>query len=120
MLGALPGARLLQYTVTEGWARRWGAVNQSFGVFGDGYPVTTRDEQLAVHVQLGPAAAARKVRALAAQTTQTAGLIAAMGLDTYTAWVSDEAFVERPASGGRRAARAVAAWPVAAGDVIGR
>jgi hypothetical protein len=46
--------------------------------------------------------AARKVRALAAQTTQTAGLIAALGVARYTAWVGEEAFVEavrRPASG---------------------
>ena len=43
---------------------------------------------------LPPDVAARKVAALTAQTTQTAGLIAAMGLDRYTAWVGDESFVE--------------------------
>jgi hypothetical protein len=32
---------------------------------------------------------------LAAQATQTAGLIAAIGIDRYTAWVGDESFVER-------------------------
>jgi hypothetical protein len=36
----------------------------------------------------------RKVRALAAQTTQTAGLISVMGVDRYTAWVGDESFAE--------------------------
>jgi hypothetical protein len=41
----------------------------------------------------------RKVRALAAQTTQTAGPIAAMGIDRYTARVGDESFAE------------AAAWP---------
>jgi hypothetical protein len=41
--------------------------------------------------------AARKVRALAAQVTQTAGLIAAMGVNRYTRWVGEESFVERPA-----------------------
>jgi hypothetical protein len=35
------------------------------------------------------------MRALRAQTTQTAVLIDAMGVDEYTAWVVDEAFVER-------------------------
>jgi roadblock/LC7 domain-containing protein len=44
---------------------------------------------------LDPAAAAHKVRALAAQATQTARLIAAMGADSYTAWVGNEWFVER-------------------------
>ncbi len=64
----------------------------------------TRDGPLriAVDVVLDPVTAARKVRALAAQATQTAGLIAALGVARYTAWVGEEAFVEavrRPASG---------------------
>jgi LmbE family N-acetylglucosaminyl deacetylase len=42
-----------------------------------------------------PAARARKVRALQAQATQTDGLVAAMGLATYTDWVAQESFVER-------------------------
>jgi LmbE family N-acetylglucosaminyl deacetylase len=91
---ARPGARLLQSTVTEGWARRWSPVNESFGVFSSGYPVVTAEENLSVHVTLAPAVAARKVRSLAAQTTQTAGLIAAMGLDSFTAWASEEAFTD--------------------------
>jgi hypothetical protein len=90
---------LLRSTVTEGWARRWREVNDSFGVFMPGYPVTTRDEDLTVHLELDRAVAARKVRALAAQTTQTAGLIAAMGQDSFTAWVSEEAFAERHPAG---------------------
>ena len=100
---ARPGARLLQSTVTEGWVRRWREVNESFGVFLAGYPVTTRDEDLTVHLQLDRAVAARKVRALAAQTTQTAGLIAAMGQDSFTAWVSEEAFAERHPAGAEAA-----------------
>jgi hypothetical protein len=36
----------------------------------------------------------RKMRALAAQVTQTAGLIDHLGADVYAAWVSDESFVE--------------------------
>ncbi len=106
---ARPGARLLHSTVTEGWVRRWSTVNESFGVFVPGYPVTTADEDLAVHLELDPAVAARKVRALAAQTTQTAALIAAMGLDSYTAWVSEEAFAERR----RRVADSASDQPVA-------
>ncbi len=63
-----------------------------------GYPITTPSQRLAVDLVLAPDTAVRKVRALAAQVTQTAGLIAAMGVDCYTAWVGDESFVE-PVSG---------------------
>jgi hypothetical protein len=44
-------------------------------------------------VQLPPPVLGRKVRALAAQRTQTAGIIGAMGLPQYTEWVREEAFV---------------------------
>ena len=54
----------------------------------------TPAERLAVDLVLDPDIAARKVRALAAQATQTAGLIAALGVDRYTAWVGEESFVE--------------------------
>ena len=50
------------------------------------------------------------VRALAAQQTQTAGLIATLGADVYTAWVGDESFVEaawRTATSRRRRTPAV-------------
>jgi LmbE family N-acetylglucosaminyl deacetylase len=86
------GARLLYAAAAERRALRWGALNESLGVFAEGYPVIIPDDRLAVDLVLDPDTAARKVRALAAQTTQTAGLIAALGLDTYTAWVSDETF----------------------------
>ena len=42
---------------------------------------------------LDPDATARKVRSLQAQTTQTAGLIATIGIDEYTGWVTEETFV---------------------------
>ena len=43
-----------------------------------------------------------RLRALMAQATQTAGLIDAMGLERYTAWMSEESFVERATVRGRR------------------
>jgi LmbE family N-acetylglucosaminyl deacetylase len=92
---APPGARLLQSAVSDRWARQWHAVNQSLTVYQAGYPVTVDEDRLAVSLRLGPDAAARKVRALAAQTTQTAGIIETLGIETYTAWVSEEAFVGR-------------------------
>ena len=102
---APPGTRLLQSAVTGSWARQWHAVNERFGVFAPGYPVTRPESELALRLLLDPVTVARKVRALRAQTTQTAGLIAAMGDDRYAAWVAEEAFVEAapsPLVGDRR------------------
>ena len=86
----------------EPWEARWSELSASLDVYMPGYPVATPPERLAVDVVLDPVTAARKVRALAAQATQTAGLIAALGVARYTAWVGEEAFVEavrRPVSG---------------------
>jgi LmbE family N-acetylglucosaminyl deacetylase len=90
------GTRLLHATLAQRRAPRWSALTESLGVYPPGYPVLTPDEHLAVDLVLDPGVAARKVRALAAQTTQTAALIAALGVQTYTAWVGDESFVEAP------------------------
>ena len=92
------GSRLLYCAVTDEWARRWSALSEQFGVFAPGYPITTPTRRLAVNLRLDPATTARKVRALRAQDTQTAGLVAAMGLDTYAAWVAEEYFAERTPS----------------------
>jgi LmbE family N-acetylglucosaminyl deacetylase len=91
---APPRARLLHSTVPARHASRWKDLDDSLGVYLPGYPVATPAERLAVDLVLPPDVAARKVAALAAQTTQTAGLLAAMGVDRYTAWVGDESFVE--------------------------
>lgn len=98
---ARPGARLLYAAVAERRAPRWHELDGSLGVYLPGYPVTTPADRMVVDLVLDPDAVARKVRALAAQTTQTAGLIALMGVDCYTAWVGDESFAEpatRPAA----------------------
>ncbi len=88
---ARPGARLLYAAVAER-RTRWNELNESLGVFLDGYPLVTPAHRMAVDLVLDPDTAARKVRALAAQVTQTAGLIAALGVERYTAWVGDESF----------------------------
>ncbi len=91
-------ARLLYAAVGARRASRWGGLDARLGVYLPGYPVTTPERRLAVDLVLDAETAARKVRALAAQATQTGGLIAALGQDCYTAWVGDESFVEgRPA-----------------------
>lgn len=91
---ATPGVRLLHAATTARRAQRWGALNAELGVYLPGYPVLTPAERLAVGLVLPHDVAGRKVRALAAQETQTAGLIAILGVERYTAWVGEEEFVE--------------------------
>lgn len=88
------GARLLYSTFAQRRTARWDELNQRLGIFPPGYPVVTPDDRLAVDLELNPATAARKARALAAQQTQTEAVIAELGLERYTAWVSGESFVE--------------------------
>ena len=88
------GARLLHAAITDQREARWGALTEQLGVYLPGYPVLTQAEQLAVGLVLPRDIAVRKVRALAAQATQTTGLIETLGVDLYTAWVGAEEFVE--------------------------
>ena len=92
---ALPRARLLQAAISERREARWGELNASLGIYLPGYPVLAPAARLAVDLVLDAEITYRKVRALTAQATQTSGLITAMGLDRYTAWVGEESFVER-------------------------
>jgi LmbE family N-acetylglucosaminyl deacetylase len=91
---APPGARLLHAAVPEPWEARWSELSASLDVYLPGYPVLVPSERLALDAVLDPSTTERKVRALAAQATQTAGLIAMLGRDRYTAWVSEESFIE--------------------------
>ncbi|GAA0519694.1 GlcNAc-PI de-N-acetylase [Paractinoplanes deccanensis] len=90
---AAPGARLLRSAVGASWHRRWAPLHEGLNIFEPGYPVVVPDEALALGLVLDDRTARRKVRALAAQRTQTAGLLGAMGLDRYTEWVREETFV---------------------------
>jgi LmbE family N-acetylglucosaminyl deacetylase len=91
--GAPSGALLLHAAVTHEWVRTWHPVHQELGVFGAGYPVAVEDDQVVVDLVLDDGTAARKVTALAAQLSQTSGLIAQLGLPRYTRWVARESFV---------------------------
>jgi LmbE family N-acetylglucosaminyl deacetylase len=94
-LAAPAGARLLYAAFSGRRVRRWSDLTDPLGVFPPGYPVSVPDDHLAVDLVLQPDIAARKVGALTAQVTQTAGIIEAMGIERYTAWMSEESFVER-------------------------
>lgn len=93
---AAPGARLLYAAAPERRVRRWAELNERLGVFEPGYPEVVADRALALDLVLDPLTLDRKVRALAAQATQTAGLIGMLGVGTYTAWVGEESFVAGP------------------------
>jgi len=93
---APPAARLLFAAISDRRKRRWAELEDELGVYQPGYPVITPAAELAVHLTLDPGTLDRKVRALAAQATQTSGLLAAMGVEDYAAWVSEEAFVAAP------------------------
>jgi LmbE family N-acetylglucosaminyl deacetylase len=89
---APPGARLLYAALSETRMKRWRSLGESLGIYLPGYPIVTPEDRLAIDVELDRRTATRKVRALAAQRTQTAGLIAELGVDRYTAWVGAESF----------------------------
>lgn len=89
-----PAARLLYSTYSDRRTERWAELNNRLAIFAPGYPIFTPADRLAVDLVLDPATAARKARALAAQETQTTELIAMLGLERYTSWVSDESFVD--------------------------
>ncbi|HLU55146.1 MAG TPA: PIG-L family deacetylase [Pseudonocardia sp.] len=87
------GARLLYAALSEPHVRKWRGLGEELSIYEPGYPVAAPAERLALDLRLDPGTAARKVRALAAQVTQTSGLIAALGVQRYTAWVGAESFV---------------------------
>ena len=69
-------------------------LDQDFGVFELGQPRFCEPGDLALrHVLDGPTLG-RKVAALRAQASQTTGLIEAVGLDRFSAWVAVEAYAD--------------------------
>jgi LmbE family N-acetylglucosaminyl deacetylase len=90
-----PDARLLYATTTAAHAERWRQLHDQFDVFLDpDLPLRTSPDQVALEIVLDGALADRKLVALRAQASQTAGLIAAMGEQVYRAWTSTETFRE--------------------------
>ena len=69
-------------------------LDEDFGVFELGRPRMCEPDELALRLVLDPASLRRKVAALQAQASQTTGLIQAVGLDRFTAWVAVEGFAD--------------------------
>lgn len=90
-----PDARLLYATTTARFVQRWQHVHDRYDIYMDpDLPVRTSSDQVALEVVLDGAIADRKLVALRAQASQTAGLIEAMGEQVYRAWTSTETFRE--------------------------
>jgi len=84
--------RLLHAVAREDRVDR--SLDEDFGVFELGHPRVVPDDELAVLLPLDGALLDRKVAALLAQESQTSGLVAAVGLARFRAWVATEALAE--------------------------
>jgi LmbE family N-acetylglucosaminyl deacetylase len=90
--------RLLQATLTQRFHRRWGSLCAETGVWMPGAaPPAVPDAAVALRVAVHGHTGHRKLRALWAHTSQTAGLRAAVGDETLLRWWAEETFVEAPA-----------------------
>ena len=67
-------------------------INEGFDVFTHGQPRLCHRDELVVYVETEGAERDRKVAALMAQASQTAGLVEALGRERYAAWAAREAF----------------------------
>jgi LmbE family N-acetylglucosaminyl deacetylase len=91
---AAPHTRLLYATTTEEFVDQWEPSRHAFNVFLTAQlPLRTPRSALAAELRLGPDQVDRKIVALRAQASQTAGLIAALGEDRVREWWSTESFV---------------------------
>lgn len=91
--------RMLHVVVTEAQLALDPALNDDYGVFEEGRPRICEPEELALRLELPADLLRRKVDALQRQPSQSAGLIGAVGLDRFAAWIAIECFAE-PAPGG--------------------
>lgn len=88
-------ARLLYATTTGEFLDRWQHVYDRLDVFlTEGVPARTSPADLAVDLRLDDRLSDRKLVALRAQATQTAGVVATLGADTMREWCSVESFID--------------------------
>ena len=69
-------------------------LDEEFGVFDLGRPRVCADDELDVLLELDGKVLDRKVEALLRQVSQTGGLVEAVGLERFRAWVATESFAE--------------------------
>ena len=95
---AVSGARgrLLHATCTASFAKRFRSVHEHFDVFEPGLPRAAPEADLALGLSLSGELLDRKIVALRAHASQTAGLIAAMGEDLFREWCAEENYLGLP------------------------
>jgi LmbE family N-acetylglucosaminyl deacetylase len=71
-------------------------LTEEFGVYELGRPRVCADDEMDLLLQLDGGLLYRKVDALLCQVSQTGGLVAAVGLERFRAWVASEGFAGPP------------------------
>lgn len=89
-----PNARLLYATTTPESYEAIREELEPFNVWEPGYPVTTPRSELALHLELDGGLLDQKLVALRAQASQTAIFLQAVGEETYSGLLREEAFVD--------------------------
>ena len=74
-------------------------LTNDFGVYDEGWPRICEPDELVVDLALDGSGLSRKVEALLCQASQTSGLVDAVGIDRFTAWVASESFAPAPVAG---------------------
>ncbi|HVR31299.1 MAG TPA: PIG-L family deacetylase [Acidimicrobiia bacterium] len=85
-------ARILHATATRAFLDEFEDVHRDFDVFFAGVPSITDEADTTVDLRLSGRLLDRKVAALRAQSSQTAGLIEGLGASRFRRWVSRESF----------------------------
>jgi LmbE family N-acetylglucosaminyl deacetylase len=99
--GARRPPRVLSATKTTGWRDKYAVLHSRTPVFGPDGPPAVESVQLALALELRGPALDRKIAALTAHASQTAGLVRLMGAATYRAWAADEYFAHAAQAGCR-------------------
>jgi LmbE family N-acetylglucosaminyl deacetylase len=97
-------ARLLYASTLHSFAARFRDVHARLGAFEPGYPISTPRRELNVLLSLDRATSLRKREALRAHHSQTAGVEAILGEETYLEWWREECFRSAAVRGSGRKA----------------
>lgn len=87
-------ARVLHATTTQPFLDDFADVHRDFDVFFAGEPSVTDPEDMALDLPLTGTLLDRKFAALAAQTSQTKGLISSLGVSRFRDWIAAESFAD--------------------------
>lgn len=84
---------MLHATTSESFLGRFADVHDRFDVFFAGRPPVSEPDELAIDLVVEGRLLDRKLAALRAQSSQTAGLIGQIGVERFREWIAAESFV---------------------------